>query len=114
MSSFVFSKLKISSKIGSTPTLVFGSDHGCAILSILLCNATAEEALITLYILREEDTIPLNAELYMNVKLGAFQTLELIKETDLRTEAGDTIYASSSFSGSVFNCFVSYREFTEL
>lgn len=114
MSAFVFSKLKIASQIGSTPTLIFGSDHGCAILSILLCNTTAEEALVTLYILREEETIPVSAELYMNVKIAAFETVELIKETDLRTEAGDTIHASSAFSGSLFNSFVSYREFTEL
>jgi len=117
--------LASTAKISSTPTLVFGALHTCEIDSIILVNRTKNPLSVDITILREIDSVPITFYIANKVPMVAFGKQEILNlcinsqgneytETILYVQNGDTIFASSDFVNNLFDCLISYREFTEL
>ncbi len=93
--------------------------------SIILVNRTKNPLSVDITILREIDSVPITFYLANKVPMVAFGKQEILNlcinsqgneytETILYVQNGDTIFASSDFVNNLFDCLISYREFTEL
>lgn len=118
-------KVTRTAQVSSTPTLIWGSELGCSIESIVVVNTTANDLLLDITILSEVDLEPITYYLIKQLPITAFGKQEIINtnfqnnvgisETDTAsyTLSGDTMSANSNFVGSLFDCQVSYRELTD-
>ena len=117
-SPFVNFRMKPTKEIGSTPTLIFGSQFGCMIDGLIVANQVDTQILFSLYLLREEGTpTPTEAVEYpfvLNKPLTAKESIDWLEAKALFLQPGDTLYAYSDYNENLFNTFVSYRELTEL
>ena len=117
-SPFVNFKLQVTKNIGSTPTLIFGSQFGCMIDGMIFANQVDTQILFSFYLLREEGTpTPTEAVEYpfvLNKPLAAKDSIDWLESKSLFLQPGDTIFAYSDYNDNLFNTFVSYRELTEL
>lgn len=112
---FVVFKMWPTVNINSTPTLIFGNDqNSCLLDSLLVSNITDNVIIVKFYILREVEETPIEFVLANNIVINANDRIDLLKDSTLTLELGDTLYAYSDFSGNLFNTFVSYRSLTEL
>ncbi len=114
-----------TAKISSTPTLVFGATNTCEIDSIIIVNRTKNPLLVDITILREINDVPITFYLANQVPLVAYGKQEIVNlcinsqginytDTILYMQNGDTMFASSDFVNNLFDCLISYREFSEL
>jgi len=113
---FVNFKMLPTLNIDSTPMLIFGNDqYTCVLDGIFLASVTNNIILITLYVARE---VSIGTEtdfiLANQISLNPNDRCDVLQNTSMILEPGDLLYASSDFSGNIFNSFVSYRELTEL
>lgn len=113
---FVVFKMWPTANINSTPTLIFGNDqNGCILDGILVSNITDNVIILKFYILREvEEETATEFVVANNVVINANDRIDILKDSTLTLEIGDTLYAYSDFSGNLFNTFISYRSLTEL
>lgn len=115
---FVTFLMKPTSNISSTPTIVFGNDvHTCIVDGFIISNKspTSQEIYVTIKLARE---ITIGVESYFtlanSVSLAKNANIDIMLNASLTLQAGDLLYASSSFSSDLFDIFVSYRELLEL
>lgn len=99
--------------VGSTPLLVFGSQQHCIVDSIFACNTTNQDIFVDVKVLAERDLVAKEYCLYKKLFIPKLDKRQLITK-DLYLQTGDLLYASSDFSGSLFDVEVSGRELTEL
>lgn len=104
--------------IDSTPKLVFGSQYTCKLDSIWICNTGDTELFTDFNLLTERivnnQPISKNGPFIPNQVLKPKGYIELLLGSVAHIVAGDLLYANSDNSSNLFNCFISYREFTEL
>ena len=115
-SPFVNFRMNPTSGIGSTPVIIFGNDaYTCLVDGIVLANVTDNPIVITTAIARE---VTIGTESYFTlarqISLQPNECVDVLLNATLTLEPGDLLYASSDYSSSLFNSFVSYRELTEL
>ena len=114
-----------TANVASTPTLVFGSNNTCEIVSIIIVNRTSNPLLVDLTILREIEETPITFYLANKIPIAALGKQEILNlcvnsqgltytETILYLQNGDTMHANSNFINNKFDCLISYREFSEL
>ena len=111
MTPFVDFKLYTTVQIGSTPTLIFGKPNTCRIDEVQITNTVSDNIFVDIYVLREDGTTPFFRK---HQAVAAYQALNLLKGSLIILEAGDLLYASSDFSGNLFDCLISYEMFLEL
>jgi len=108
--------------IGSTPTSIFVATHKSIIDSIVITNITNKVILLTVKIFRN----PVSSHFVINLPIAAYGKQEIIN-TNFQNNIGvsttdtalylineDELRANSDFSGSLFDCIVSYREILEI
>ncbi len=103
-----------TANINSTPAIIFGSELGCAISSIRVCNTGRNDILVTVTLLAERNLVADNYYLIKGQSVQPGTSVELILGSPINMEPGDILYGSADYSGDSFDCIVSYREFTEL
>lgn len=100
--------------INSTESLVFGSDKGCIIDSIWVCNTSDTDSYITLKI-KTAGRETVDDFVFLKDKvLNPANVEEILKGSVLYMQPGDLIHASTSYDSDRFDCFVSYRKLNEL
>lgn len=100
--------------IDSTNTLIFGSQSNCIVDSIFVCNTSPQDIYIDITILAErviDD--PTTTYIVKKYLLKKSEGVELIKESVINLQSGDTMYAKSDFADNTFDCMISYRELLE-
>jgi len=124
-SSSVNYKSTITNDIGSTPTLIFGSEKSCSIESIWIVNTTQNSLFVDITILREIDNEPKSTYIIRKLPITAYGKQEIINANIQNnvgisstpqayyTLPGDTMFANSDFIQNRFECHVNYREFVE-
>lgn len=104
-------KLYTTAQVGSTPTLVFGSQQACIIDEVQITNTIQEKILVDITILREDG---INYFFLKQQPINVYGIVNVLKGSVLYLEPGDLLYANSDFSGNLFDCLVSYRQLNEL
>jgi hypothetical protein len=112
---FVNFKMHPTLKVGSTPTIILGSDqYTCLIDGIVLANLTPNAIIITVYVAREIiEGKESNIVFANHVSIQANDRVDLLLNCSLTLQPGDLLYAFSNYSNNIFNTFVSYRELVQ-
>lgn len=112
---FVNFKMLPTLKIGSTPTIIFGSDQcTCLIDGIVLANLTPSAIIVTVYVSREITSGAETKIVFANhVSIQSNDRVDLLLNCSLTLQPGDLLYAFSNYSYNIFNTFVSYRELVQ-
>lgn len=110
---FVKYRRFITTRIGSTPTLVCGVQNWFFIDSLFVCNTGGSDALISFKIKIEEDLVEKDAEWRKSFNLLKDESRELVTESLAYLGPGDTMFANTNFSGDFFNCFIFGRLLTD-
>lgn len=102
-------------KVGSTPTLILGSDqYTCLIDGIVLVNLTSSAIIVTVYVIREiTEGKGTNIVFANHVSIQSNDRVDLLLNCSLTLQHGDLLYAFSNYSNNIFNTFVSYRELVQ-
>lgn len=116
---FVHFKMQPTNLIGSTSTLIYGSQTTCLLDGLTLANQTSNTILVSCYLLREivgdtPDPVTEDFYLFKNMPILALQSMDWMQGKSMTLEAEDTLFAYSDYNDNLFNTFVSYRELTEL
>lgn len=115
---FVLPQNQKTPNVGSTPTLIFGSEQTCFIDNISFCNTCGTDLYFWIYVLDEilVDDVPTPRQTFRKFHqlLKADETLDMVFQTIDIPASGDLYYAYSDFSGNFFDSIVYYRALTEV